>query len=216
MSAVMEAAPKSPAESLRKRLFARVRPSGPKGTVLLTFDDGPDPLGTPRILDILDRFGARAIFFIAGKNIPKAPELLGEIVRRGHALGNHSFSHQHVLGYVSRFKDMRRCREEIQKHAGVRPRFYRPPLGHLDSPTLLARWIERTPVMLWSIDTDDWRLKHDPEAARARADAIAAGLEANPGTSEILLFHDWGPNTPMMLNRILPRLAKAGRPLARG
>jgi hypothetical protein len=113
-----------------------------------------------------------------------------------------------------RFKDMRRCREEIEKHAGVRPGFYRPPLGHLDLPTLLARWIERTPLMLWSIDTDDWRLKQDPEAARARADAITAGLEANPDTSEILLFHDWGPNTPMMLNRILPRLAKAGRPLS--
>lgn len=197
-------------KSLVKRMVAQVRPAGPKGTVLLTFDDGPDPMVTPQILDLLDHYGTQSIFFVVGNRIPKAPHILTEIVRRGHALGNHSFSHRTGLGYAARVADMRACSERIQQLACVRPLYYRPPEGKLDFPTVLASWRERTPLMLWSTDTADWRV-HDPHTAREKADRLAQELSARPSASEILLFHDYNPQTLVMLEGILPRLAEAGR-----
>ena len=99
--------------------------------VALTFDDGPDPAFTPRLLDLLDRHGVRATFFVAGVNAARHPGIVRDIIARGHSIGNHTYRHQPLL----MLKGMRTLRREIRAAQGVLGRFgiaplaFRPPVG---------------------------------------------------------------------------------------
>jgi peptidoglycan-N-acetylglucosamine deacetylase len=99
----------------------------------LTFDDGPDPEFTPRILDLLDRYGARATFLAMGYNAARHPGLLREVVAAGHEIGNHTWSHLN-LAHTSPTRtqtEIERGAREIEDRAGVPIRFFRPPYGRL-------------------------------------------------------------------------------------
>lgn len=115
------------------------RGAGDRRAVALTFDDGPDPVATPRLLDLLARHAAPATFFVVGRRAEAAPDLVREILARGHTLGNHSYRHDPFLMLRSR----ERLRAEIVRtqavlHAlGVRPRVFRPPVG-ITNPRLPA------------------------------------------------------------------------------
>lgn len=99
--------------------------------VALTFDDGPHPATTPGLLDLLDRHGVKATFFVVGQRAKAHPELVQAILSRGHTLGNHSYHHDPFLA----FKGARRVAEEIAStqnlliQSGVKPLVYRPPVG---------------------------------------------------------------------------------------
>src|SRR5947207_11627153 len=104
---------------------------GLKNSVLLTFDDGPHRESTPIVLELLKEHKARAVFFIVGARIQRAPHLLKRILEEGHALGNHSYSHplerQHWFGAY--LQDLRKCQNAIEQLTHQRPKFFRPPLG---------------------------------------------------------------------------------------
>ena len=100
--------------------------------VLLTFDDGPHETLTPKILDLLDRFEAKAVFFLIGARAKLQPELVREIHRRGHSLGNHSYSHLNdARGGTASFslykQEIQECQEMIRSIAGVDTDLFRPP-----------------------------------------------------------------------------------------
>lgn len=113
--------------------FLPVISRGPRKerAVALTFDDGPDPLTTPPLLDLLERCGLPATFFVTGRRAEAHPELIREILRRGHAVGNHSYDHDVLLMFRSRA----RLAEQIGRtqtvlgRFGIRPRAFRPPVG---------------------------------------------------------------------------------------
>ncbi|MFH1263663.1 MAG: polysaccharide deacetylase family protein [Pseudomonadota bacterium] len=108
--------------------------------VALTFDDGPVEPYTREILDTLDRRGAKATFFCLGRNVEKHPELTREIVRRGHAIGNHTYSHR-ILPYLTPAAcraEISHGRDVIERVSGVRPTLVRAPKGY-KSP--LVNWI---------------------------------------------------------------------------
>ena len=88
-------------------------PPGDRDSVLLTFDDGPHPEGTPAVLEVLQRYGARAVFFVVGSRVPRAPEMLQRIAAAGHVLGNHS--HAHPLGRQFGLRDYRRDIDACQR-----------------------------------------------------------------------------------------------------
>ncbi|HWR50033.1 MAG TPA: polysaccharide deacetylase family protein [Bryobacteraceae bacterium] len=201
---------KSCGKSLLKSVFTQRRPRGPgRDRVLLTFDDGPRLDITPRVLDLLDEYGARAVFFVVGERIATAPTLLPEIVRRGHVLGNHSYLHKIGLGYRDRIADMRCCGSQVKRLTGYRPSLYRPPQGKLDRATLIAALRDRMKVMLWSTDTEDWHFR-DNETARATGVKVGRRLAALPRISEIVLCHDDNPYTPVMLAELLAVLRARG------
>ena len=108
-----------------------------KKAVALTFDDGPDPLTTPLLLDLLEKRGVNATFFVVGENAAAHPELIHRIIQKGHLLGNHSFRHstriffQKVAAVV---KDIE-ATQHVLKKQGVEPLVYRPPVG-IVSPRL--------------------------------------------------------------------------------
>ncbi len=161
-----------------------------RGEVALTIDDGPDPVVTPQVLDILDAHGARATFFCIGKNVARYPDLCREIVRRGHAVENHSDQHWWhfaLLGVAGFTRELRAAQETIAGVTGQAPLFFRAPAG-LRSPLLdpalcrvglrLASWtrrgfdtVERNPDtvlrrLLSNLQGGDILLVHDGNAAR--------------------------------------------------
>ena len=103
-----------------------------RSEVALTFDDGPDPALTPRVLEILEAHRARATFFCIAEKAARHPEMVREIARRGHAIENHSHSHEHTFAFLlwrGLRRDLTAAQATLSGLTGRRPRFFRPPMG---------------------------------------------------------------------------------------
>ncbi len=170
------------------RMFADSLNHGPKDArgVALTFDDGPSPEHTPRILDLLDRAKMSATFFVIGKKAEKYPEIVREIVRRGHDVALHGYEHDRLValrgaGRVTR--DIERAIAVLEGITGVRPRLYRPPVGHT-SPRV-AKAAEDTDVELvgFSVRALDGLKNAKPDDVARR---VIRGLD----DGAIVLMHD--------------------------
>ncbi len=196
-------------KDLLKKSVAITALNARQNSVLLTFDDGPDPEATPAILDLLDKSGALALFFVVGQRIDRAPHMLPEILRRGHMIGNHTYSHRASLGFSAQLLDCGRCQSEIERLTAYSPRALRPAEGRLDNATLWAAVRLRLKVVLWSVDSGDWKLKR-ADAARRKGREIAQELVSRPRLSEIILFHDDNFSTVAMLEELLPVLRQSG------
>jgi peptidoglycan-N-acetylglucosamine deacetylase len=119
----------------------------------LTFDDGPDPELTPRILEVLAEHDVQATFNVMGWNALKHPDLVRAVVAAGHELGNHTWTHQD-LAFASAGQTRRqldRGRQAIEQTAGVRPRFFRPPRGNLTGSAIQSAAELGYDVLLWSV-----------------------------------------------------------------
>ncbi len=156
-----------------------------RAEVALTFDDGPDPEVTPRVLDALDAAGLRASFFLIGERAVRHPAIVREVVRRGHEVGNHSHRHSTAFGWYGLARTRReieRAQAAIADAAGVAPVFFRAPFG-MRNPLLdpaLARLGLR--LVSWTRRGFD-TVAGDPQRV---ADRLARGLAAG----DILLLHD--------------------------
>jgi peptidoglycan/xylan/chitin deacetylase (PgdA/CDA1 family) len=177
----------------RPPLGVHVRAAGDR--VALTFDDGPDEVHTRAILDLLESRGHRATFFVIGNHAAGSTKLVAEIVRRGHALGNHSYTHSWMTPFwsVARLTEDLRRTQQLLIAAGARSRWFRPPVGLL-SPRVVAA---------------ARRAATTPSRACAR---LCAALR--PGA--ILVLHDAvergdrAPVAPAALPRLLDELAARG------
>ncbi len=155
-------------------------------SVWLTFDDGPHPADTPRILDLLDQHGARATFFVKGTSVEKHPEIARAIMARGHTLGNHSATHPSATfwGLPPRriASEIDRCSDAIERATGARPTLFRAPVG-MKNPFVHPLLDERGMRLIgWSARGYDG-VKTAPELAVQR---IMRNVE--PGT--IILAHE--------------------------
>ncbi|WP_197255804.1 polysaccharide deacetylase family protein [Paenibacillus dendritiformis] len=127
--------------------------------VALTFDDVPDNRITPLVLDILRDHNIRATFFLVGSRAKAHPELVRRIVREGHIIGNHSYSHPLMTklsmpAFEQQVKDAERVIEDI---IGYKPRFYRPPFGEINEEQLKWAGDHGYLVVNWDVDSNDWR-----------------------------------------------------------
>lgn len=202
---MLEAVRRVTKHALQKQRLSPYRfriPAGASRSVLLTFDDGPDPVATRHVLDRLDKFGARALFFVVGSRIHKAPELLGEILARGHWIGNHTHTHplDRKMSPLEYVHDVGRCQSVLHWLTNQPPKFFRPP-QRMSTRGLVAARAHELVTVHWSLDSHDWRLR-DTHDAHARGRAIAPAVR--PG--EIVLFHDDNPHTPELLDVLLPEL----------
>jgi peptidoglycan/xylan/chitin deacetylase (PgdA/CDA1 family) len=151
---------------LRCRLVPRLAGLGTPGHLALTFDDGPDPLGTPAVLAALDELGWRATFFLLGAQVRTHPELAAEVAAAGHEIALHGDTHRYHFTRSHRGvrEDLARGADSVAAATRVRPRWFRPPYGVLTVGTLLAvRALGLEPV-LWSAWGREWRAGATPRA----------------------------------------------------
>lgn len=182
---------------LRLRMFADAVVRGPADAtgVVLTFDDGPDPVFTRQVLDTLDKHDAKATFFVIGRKAEAHRDVVEEILRRGHQVGVHGFAHDRFFA----LRGSKRVRSDLERAIGVleeitgkTPTLFRPPIGHTN-PTIarIADLLDLT-VVGWSVRGRDGLSGASPEDVVSR---ISRGLR----DGAIVLLHDapeHGTNKP--------------------
>ncbi|NPD45288.1 MULTISPECIES: polysaccharide deacetylase family protein [unclassified Lentimicrobium] len=171
--------------------------------VLLTFDDGPHPVYTPLVLDLLDQYQAKAIFFVIGKQAEEAPLLLEEIKSRGHIIGCHTYSHHHLFDIFSEKKmlaEVEKTNKLIEQIAGEKTQFFRPPFG-ITNPRI-ANLIKKSGMksVAWSFRSFD--------GSRRTNEVILKSIKNKIKGGEILLFHDNRLRTIALLQQALPWLSE--------
>ena len=168
----------------------------------LTFDDGPDPAWTPRVLDALGAAGVRATFFLVGERAERAPEVVRRMAAEGHEIGNHSWSHRSLwlCGPWATERQIHRTHDRLADLAGAPPRHFRPPWGMVNAAMFasLRRVGER--CVFWSIQPEGQR----PTAVeRQVADVLG---RARPGAIVDLHDAEGTPGAPARLLQALPAL----------
>jgi len=145
--------------SARSLLLPRLAGVGRPDHVALTFDDGPDPVSTPPILDALDRLGWSATFFFLGSQVRRSPGLAREVVLRGHEAAVHGDSHgSHLIRPVPwTVWDVCRASETIEQVTEVPPRWFRPPYGGVSLSSVVAGRLSKLQMVLWTTWGVDWR-----------------------------------------------------------
>ena len=150
-----------------------------KRAVYLTFDDGPIPRVTPWVLDVLDKYGIKATFFMVGDNIRKHPDEFRMVVERGHRIGNHTFNHIRRLSY-----DINSYLENTDKACRMMMNtdLFRPPHGYM-SPKQYAELKKRYKIIMWDLVTRDYNRKFTGEQ-------ILQKVKKYVRKGSIITFHD--------------------------
>jgi len=176
-----------------------------RGEVALTFDDGPDPLVTPQVLNLLDQFGAKASFFCIANKVIAHPELTREIIRRGHSVENHTNSHPHAFAFFgpgALQHEIDSAQTAIYATTGVAPGFFRAPIG-FRSP-FLAPVVERA-----GLHYTNWTRRGYDTFAKS-AEPVLQRLQRGLAAGDILLLHDGRSlqrhSEPPVILEVLPRL----------
>ena len=184
--------------------------SGPynKAIVALTFDDGPDPVFTPQILDKLKKYNTKATFFLLGTSIEKHPDLVKRIAAEGHIIGNHTYSHPNLtqISDEEYHDQIKKTDKLIQDLVGYKPRFFRPTYGAINENQVQWATEKGMMVVQWSIDTLDWK--------GLSAEIITQTVIADILPGSIILQHN-APGVPLQgsvdaLDQIIPQIQGMG------
>ncbi len=173
-------------------------------SVALTFDDGPHPVMTPWILELLDRYHVRATFFLVGKQAAMYPDLVQEIASRGHELGSHSYSHSDLskLEPSEIEQELIKSRAAIRQACGKTVTLFRPPGGNYDDKVRQAAAACGFTTVFWTDNIGNYPDKSGPAIAEAMAHKLRRG--------GIVLLHNGYDETQQALPALLPRLKRLG------
>ncbi len=175
--------------------------------IVLTFDDGPHPKQTRQILDVLDRYGIKATFFVIGIHAKTYPGIIAEVLERGHEIGNHTTTHSHAknMNIQDLIHEITACETEIYNQTGIQSTLFRPPEGATtEQSRQVVKKLGYTSVF-WTLDTRDWA--HTPP------DKISDYIIENAKNGDIILMHDYiGANSPTVkaLESFIPVLLEQG------
>jgi peptidoglycan/xylan/chitin deacetylase (PgdA/CDA1 family) len=181
----------------------RFKPSGKE--VALTFDDGPDPIQTPVILDLLKTAGFKATFFCVGEHLKNHPELVKKIIAEGHTIGNHTYSHSNGFPLFSAKKmktEIEATQKLIEQFYPAEEQWFRPPFG-VTNPTL-AKALKNTNLKIagWSIRSFD--TKNLPK------EKILNRITSKLKPGEIILMHDTSQHIEWILTQLIKFMQKEG------
>ena len=181
-------------------------PRAARAPIYLTFDDGPFPAQTKRLLKVLERNGVQATFFVLGQLAAQHPEVVQMEKAAGHAIGNHTWDHRDLtrLSTSGIRREVVRGGRGIRSATGVTPRCMRPPYGATSASVRSVNRALHLKQVLWDVDTNDWRLPSTNTLVRWL-------VSARPG--DVVLMHDGGGNRSRSIAavaRVLPRMIKRG------
>ena len=172
-----------------------------KKYVAITFDDGPHKDYTPRILDILKKYNAKATFYVLGNRLTYYPDIVKRAYDEGHEIGNHTWSHPNLTGLTKEalIKEVNNASNEIAKIIGKTPKTIRPPYGAYDDR---LKEVVSMPLILWSVDTLDWKHKNK--------ERIKQVVQNNVTNGSIILMHDIHQASADALEDVIISLTRQG------
>lgn len=182
-----------------------------KDECLLTFDDGPDPILTPKILDTLSKNNVKAIFFVIGEKAEKHPEIIERIVAEGHLIGNHSYSHNKFLAMyptTTLIEDLEKCQVVLKSITGEENQLFRAPIGYTNPNFGRAIKILKLHSIGWSLRSYD-TLSKDKNQLTKR-------LIENTKPGSIVLLHDNLPQSEIILEDYISQSRSNGILFASG
>jgi peptidoglycan/xylan/chitin deacetylase (PgdA/CDA1 family) len=170
----------------RAQWYGRTFVQGIPGTrqIALTYDDGPNDPHTLNLLEVLERHNARATFFLIGRFVEQRPDIVREIVRGGHVIGNHTFTHPRLI-FTSASEtrnELQRCQQAIADTTGQSPKLFRPPFGGRRPDTLRVVREMGLQTIMWSITGFDWSAPPAERIVRRVSGRIQGG--------DVVLLHD--------------------------
>ena len=166
------------------------RIKGPEKTLYLTFDDGPNPIITEQVLDILQKYNAKASFFCKGSNSVMYPEILYKIKENGHTIGNHSYSNQNAF----RVSNKKRLIDCLRKSPVSESFFFRPPYGRI-FPWQCRRLRKQYRIVLWDVLTYDFRKDFNLRKVKQI-------IFSNTRNGSIIVFHDNLQSASLMIKAL--------------
>lgn len=174
--------------------------------VVLTFDDGVDEIQTPKVLDVLKKYDAKAIFFIIGEKAEKHPHLVQRIVAEGHKIGIHSYTHKPIfpiLAYDNMHKEVWDTKEILEKITGETVDLFRPPFG-VTNPNV-GKVVEELNLKTigWNIRSLDTNMSQDRLQVAERVSQKLTGRD-------IILLHDDRQGSEILLEALLKNIEKLG------
>lgn len=194
-------------ENYQKRLIPETKKPAKKQLpklVALTFDDGPNDVVTPQILKILEKYDIKATFFMLAKSAEKYPEIAKLVAEQGHEIANHTISHPNLnevkKGRIK--KEILQAQAKIEEITGEKPTLFRPPYGEYNKTVLQTAKKSEQKVIMWSVDTYDWRLKNRKK--------IVKEIKKQTVPGSIILMHDVHQTTADSLEAIIKQLQKSG------
>jgi chitin deacetylase len=185
-----------------------VKVNSAQKVVALTFDDGPWENSTSKVLGVLKKNNVKATFFVVGKQVERHPQMLKQMVANGHAIGNHTWSHQyHHFNQSTAAREIDNTASLVYKITGVKTSLFRPPAGILGNGLAAYAHQKKYAVVMWSVDSKDWRSWH--MTPQRMVGSIVK--DAKPGG--IILLHDGGgdrSHTVQALPKLIAQLKKRG------
>ncbi|QUY46000.1 polysaccharide deacetylase family protein [Acaryochloris marina] len=183
-------------EQFQGRTINRVTLQPHQKAIALTFDDGPWPKTTSKVLDILQEYNVQATFFVLGSNIPQYSDLLQRVALEGHAIGNHTWSHgYHNHSPALAQREIQRTAKAIEKYTGVKTSLFRPPGGFLNNGLVAEAQAQQQVTILWSVD----------DIYHGTVDEAVQNILQNATSGGIILMHDGGGDRELTI-KALPQI----------
>lgn len=184
-----------------------VHKSNDSKMISLTFDDGPHPKKTQEILKVLKKYDVKATFFMIGENASQYPNIVQMVAAEGHEIANHTNDHKSLYRQNGSklIQSVRSCTKVLTEITGITPRLFRPPEGYMNDDIAKIIDSEGYNVILWKIDTYDWKGRSSKEIY----DTVVSGVNSG----DIILMHDFiwrKSNTALALDLIIPKLKSEG------
>lgn len=169
--------------------------------IAFTFDDGPDPNNTLRLLEMLAKEDVPATFFLIGQNVEMYPNIVKAIAKAGHEIGNHSYNHRDLttLSQEEMVNEITKTDQAIENITGKRPKYFRPPYGSVNQT--VADAVNR-PIIQWSVDSEDWQSKN--------TSLIIERVTASATEGAIVLLHDIHQTTVDAVPELIKQLKESG------
>ena len=169
--------------------------------VALTYDDGPNPIYTEELLEVLEKEQVKASFFLMGKQVEAYPQVVKKMAEQGHLLGNHTYSHINVCktSLEQALEEINHTSELICENSGVKPEYFRPPFGcNRESLAKKAGMFQ----VFWDVDPKDWEVQN--------TDCVVNHVLKHIEDDDIILMHDEYKTTVEATKILIPELKKRG------